>query len=265
MLGDDRPSLLLEPDAAARLITPASRPLPPRLPLISCIMASRGAPFPALQAVECFRRQSYPARELVIVTACADGLLADRIAALGDPSIRLIQAESPANVGALRNEGIAASGGDLLCVWDDDDLSHPDRLSIQYRSMRDAEARGCFLVRVLLWWPSRRRLAVSVPRIWENTMLVERDGCPLYPGDQPRGEDTVVAEALRRSHRLVLRDVPEAYCYIAHGQNLCNTDHFEMLFRGASRSFTGAPYAELVAGLSVDLPMADYAAGLRST
>jgi len=262
MLGTGRPILLLEPGAAAREVAPARQAASAVYPVISCIMASRGRLFPALLAIACYRRQSYAPRELVIVTAARDGLLREAVARLADPSIRLIESAADANVGALRNIAIAASTGDLLSVWDDDDLSHADRLSLQYRSMRDADAMGCFLARVILWWPGREMLAVSCPRVWENTMLVERADFPPYPGSHARGEDTMVAEALRGSHRLILYDVPEAYCYVAHGENLWHADHFEMLFRGASRSFVGSAYGRMIDVLSADLPLADYAAGL---
>ena len=262
MLDTGRPMLLLEPGQVARGIAPDNRTPPGPAPVISCIMASRGHPFPTMLAIECFRRQSYARSELVIATAAGDGILAARIAALADPSIRLIEAEAGANVGVLRNSAIAQSAGDLLCVWDDDDLSHPERLTIQYRAMRAAEASGCFLARVMLWWPARRMLAVSCPRTWENTMLVERSRFPRYPGDKPRGEDTVVAQALRNTHRLVLYDVPEAYCYVAHGENLWHHEHFDILFEAASRSFGGAAYDQVLADLSTQLPMQDYADGL---
>jgi glycosyltransferase involved in cell wall biosynthesis len=265
MLGSDRSMLLLEPGAAARSIPPGDIPVAARRPLISCIMASRGRPYPARLAIDCYRRQSYAPRELIIATAAEDGRLGAEIAAIGDPSIRLLQVKSGATVGGLRNAAIAASSGQLLAIWDDDDLSHPERLAVQHQAMLASKAQGCFLARVLLWWPERQMLAVSCPRTWENSMLVERENFPAYPGNQPRGEDTLVATALRGSHRLVLHDVPEAYCYVAHGDNLWHAEHFEMLFRVASRRFTGAAYEGALSALSADMPMVDYAAGLPST
>jgi glycosyltransferase involved in cell wall biosynthesis len=246
----------------ARTVTELEGPLSAQAPLVSCIMASRGRPLPALHAIECYRRQSHEPRELIVATSETDGVLRDRIAAFGDPTIHLIEVPSGATAGALRNAAVARSRGELLCVWDDDDLSHPDRIAAQLRSMRSADAQACFLARVLLWWPRRRMLAASMPRLWENTMLVTRAAFPLYPEDRARGEDTALAEQLRASHRLALHDVPEAYCYIAHDSNLSSADHFEMLFNGASRTFIGQGYDDLLDRLSLSLPIAGYAAGL---
>ena len=41
----------------------------PERPLISCLMVSRGDVFPAQLAIHCYRKQTYPNRELVIVSA----------------------------------------------------------------------------------------------------------------------------------------------------------------------------------------------------
>ncbi|MGI4936004.1 MAG: hypothetical protein ACRYF5_04550, partial [Janthinobacterium lividum] len=38
-------------------------------PLISCVMVSRGHRYPAAFAIDCYRRQTYANRELIIVSA----------------------------------------------------------------------------------------------------------------------------------------------------------------------------------------------------
>jgi glycosyltransferase involved in cell wall biosynthesis len=264
MLGSGRPSLLLDPGTPARTSQEAKVASSGPSPLVSCIMASRGKPWPALHAIHCYRRQSHEPRELIIATIETDGILSEHIADLNDPTISLVEVPSAATIGALRNAAVARSRGELVCVWDDDDLSHPDRIAAQLRLIRNAEAQACFLTRVLLWWPHRRKLAVSVPRIWENTMLLQRAAFPLYDENLAEGEDTALVKRLRASHRLLLHDVPEAYCYIAHGGNMSSADHFEMLFAGASQTFVASDYDDAIAKLSATLPMDAYAAGLTS-
>lgn len=252
------PSIILDPGAAARVLeSPRTEPVETRR--ISCIMASRGRLFPAAHAIHCFRRQTYEDRELVIATGARDGILRDYVAGLGDGRIRVIDT-GDLTPGALRNIAIAAATGDLLCVWDDDDLAHPQRLSVQAAQMAAAGARACFLARLLLWSPAEQRLAISGARIWENSMLGERRALLPYPEAIFPGEDTVVAEALRRSHRLVLADVPDAYCYVVHGQNACSPHHFERLFDAAAQHFVGSDYAEALDLLDGHMPIAAYAA-----
>lgn len=234
------------------------------LRLISCIMASRGRPFPARLAIDCFRRQTYPSKELVIATAATDGALGAYVRQLGDPAVRLIEVAGPDSPGRLRNAAIAQSNGAYIAVWDDDDLSCPDRLAIQEQAICDADVAACFLSRVLLWWPQHRRLAASSPRIWENTMIVRRAELPPYREDSLPGEDTDVAAALRAAQPLLLADQPEAYCYVAHGSNLCSADHFAMLFDRASRPFAALEYDAAIRELDRTMPVLAYAAGLSA-
>lgn len=51
-------------------------------------MVTRGRAIPAQFAIDCFRRQTWPNRELVIVCGTPDSELPDFLATLGDPTIR---------------------------------------------------------------------------------------------------------------------------------------------------------------------------------
>ena len=253
--------MLLEPGRAAVPIGPPSPELRVAGPRISCIMATRGRIVPARHAIDCFLRQSYRDRELVIACADAGEEVRRHVAAIGDPRIRFLGSAAPANAGLLRNVAIAEATGTFASVWDDDDLSDPDRLARQFAAIAGTDARACFLSRTLLWWPERRRIALSSHRIWENTMLAERAALPRYDGTD-RGNDTVLAKALRATMRIVLVDRPDAYCYIAHGANVWSADHFEMLFANATDTLTGPGYVPLVDRLGVRLPLAGYAVDL---
>lgn len=76
-------------------------------PLISCIMPTtpQRAHF-AAEAIECYARQTYPVKELLIDSG-------------------------EGTIGAKRNRLISAANGQIIAHWDDDDLSSPDRLSSQ--------------------------------------------------------------------------------------------------------------------------------------
>lgn len=232
-------------------------------PPISCIMASRGFAFPARHAIECFQRQTYDKRELIIVTAALDCEVKALVADLGDPRIRLLEAPSAATVGDLRNAGIAKADGELICVWDDDDLSHPERLKWQLAGLKQAGGDACFLSRLILWWPARAALAISAKWTWENTMLAKKSFLPPYPS-QYRGGDTVMVETLRASSYLVLMEHPTAYCYVRHGSNLWGDEHFERLFRTSIRLAEGDSYEREMALLGSWMPTAAYRTELGS-
>lgn len=227
-------------------------------------MASRGGAYPARFAIDCYKRQSYLDRELIVVSADPDAEVAALIAELGDPSIRWLAAPAAASVGQLRNAAIAVASGDLISVWDDDDLSHPMRLQWQREALEAQAADACMLTRVLLWWPSRRRLAVGVPRAWENTLLAKRAALPAY-SDVRRRSDTLLVQAMREAaRRIVLLDRPDGYVYIAHGGNLWPDEHFEMLFANGQEVAAEA-YESWLQRLGVDLPVRDYLERLAVT
>lgn len=263
MTGANTQAILLDPGRPARA---EHLPIQHGIldgPPIACIMPTRGRMIPARHAIGCFLRQTYRNRELLVTCATPDSEVERHVRALADPQVRFIDPCGAASVGDLRNAMIAAAAADLICLWDDDDLSAPDRLALQHAALVAAAAKGSLLVRETLWWPERRRAALSPWRIWENSLLADRRVLPRF-GEHRRGGDTVVARALRASVRLVLLDRPDTYCYVAHGSNLWGAAHFEMLFAHASEARDGDGYAATVAALGETMPLAAYAADLAS-
>lgn len=224
--------------------------------MISCIMATRGGLDPARQAIANFRRQTFAARELVVVCADVNAAVRGLVENMGDAAIRFIPAPDASTVGGLRNAAIDAACGEHICVWDDDDISHPRRLEWQAHALRRNAADICFLSRVVLWWPARRRLAVSARRSWENTMMARRAILPPYPA-QRIGSDAALVAALRGRCVPVHVENPLAYVYVAHGSNLRSAAHFEMLFVGA-REASSAQYGAALARLSPDFAIGGY-------
>jgi glycosyltransferase involved in cell wall biosynthesis len=233
-------------------------------PLISCIMPTRGHLFPARLSIDCFLKQDYPHRELVVVSNVANSEVERYVAELKDPRIQFHYTPAAANVGELRNAALSRSQGELVAIWDDDDLSPPSRLRYQYSSLRSADVRATFLTRVLLWWPVRSRMSLSATRFWEGTMLAERAALPSYQS-LVKGEDTRLVLKLMEKSRIATYDHPSSYCYVIHGRNICDNAHFQVLFGEATKHFDDREYLENMAELSAELPMADYAFGLFQT
>lgn len=223
-------------------------------------MASRGFVFPARLAIECYQRQTHADRELIVVSASAGAELEAFVGSLADPSIRYLRAPPDTPVGMLRNQGIERATGDLIAVWDDDDLSHPMRLHWQAGALAASGARACVVAQVLLWWPQHRRLAIGARRIWENSLLVRRANMPSYT-DQPRGSDTVVLDALRAEGPICLVEGLGVYVYVVNGRNLWDDAHFEMLFSRGQEVGSEA-YARWLAQLAGLMPVHAYERGL---
>jgi hypothetical protein len=229
-------------------------------PLISCLMVTRGGKLPAAFALDCFRRQSWRNRELVIVCDVADSAIEALVASLGDPTIRYVEA-APASLGELRNISVAHARGDFLCQWDDDDLYDAGRLEFMMAALLSHDVAAVFLKRWLIWWPARRQLAVSGSRTWEGSMLVGRDVLPAYPA-QALAEDNITIARLCSMHATLLIDRPSLYCYIVHGANSYENAHFETMVSWASEVISADRYDAQIAALASSLPITDYASHL---
>src|SRR5512139_498458 len=221
-------------------------------------MVTRGDLFPARFAIDCYRAQSYPNRELVVVCDRPGNEVARWIGTLNDPSIRYVQAPR-AVLGVLRNLSVDNAEGDLLCQWDDDDLYDRRRLAFQQKSLAETEFAAHFLSQWLMWWPRRRLLALAPERTWEGSMLVRREALPRYP-EVVRGEDTPVLVELARDHKICSSKAPAFYCYVVHGSNSWDRAHFDSLFAASPHVFPPDRYDSEIDRLSKHFPIKAYAA-----
>ena len=83
------------------------------------------------KAIECFQRQTYPHRELLIIADGAD------VKDLVDDSIRLIHIDGHPEIGEKRNFGCEHARGSIIAHWDDDDYSAPERLGDQIARLNE--------------------------------------------------------------------------------------------------------------------------------
>jgi UDP:flavonoid glycosyltransferase YjiC (YdhE family)/mannosyltransferase OCH1-like enzyme len=237
------------------------------MPLISCLMITGGSRscgrLPLTQrAVQLFLTQTYPAKELVIIDDSADESLEEWLnAECGDslPRGDIVYLHLPPegrSLGSLRNAAVGRSRGTYVAQWDDDDLSHPQRLTVQMAVLKAFQVQVCTLERQQLWWPNDHRLALSNRRVWEGSFLCDVTQLPQYP-NQSKGEDTPVIEQLLQKGRMVLIDLPQLYTYVFHGDNTFDKAHWETHWRQATESYEGEAYqvklAELQQQLAVDL------------
>lgn len=213
-------------------------------PLVSCLMVTGARPERAKLAVECFTRQTYGPRELVIIDDGTSDVLAGHVAELGDQRVRMVRLPpSDLSLGQLRNIAVEHSDGDLVCQWDDDDLSDPDRLREQVGLLLELDLDACFLERWTMVWTDGPRGGIGTRRLWEGSMLARRESLPPYPHLR-RGEDSPVAEELAAKGRVALLDRPELYVYFVHGGNTFPQSHFDAHWAAASERFAD-PLAEI--------------------
>ncbi len=253
----------LDESAAGAVLKAASPP-----PLVSCLMVTGRRPALAALAIGCFRRQSYPNRELIIIDDSGTDALADAVGC-GDggpePSIRWIRIPPVGKpLGELRNLALAEARGDFLCQWDDDDLSAPDRLERQLGAILATGADGCVPNRLQLWWPSRNWIAESSSRIWECALMWRKGGITAYP-ELRAGEDTPPVQALAKNGLIALLEAPGLYTYVHHGANTFSDSHWMTLWAASRRQATGETCRLRLGLMEGTLPCREYLRSVGAT
>lgn len=233
----------------------------PDHPLVSAMMVTKNRPHLAERSVRCFLDQTYQAKELVIFDDGDDGRLEKFVRGLNDPRVRFFRIRPEGKkLGDLRNLAVAEARGEFVAQWDDDDLSDPQRLEIQMSAILILQLDACLLQRHMIWYPLMQRLAISNVRQWESSFVCRKSIVPAYPS-LSKGEDTPVIDQICRGRYLWL-DYPQLYIYTFHGRNTFDGNHFDELWRVASRSFEKEAYwthiAELSRRLGINLAQADH-------
>jgi mannosyltransferase OCH1-like enzyme len=227
-------------------------------PLISCLMVTKDRFRLAIRSIYCFQKQTYMQKELVIIDDGENSDLQDFVQHLADPMIKYFRLPpSEATLGELRNFSISKATGTYICQWDDDDLCDPLRLDVQISAVQALKVDGCFLNSLYQWWPHQNRLAVSVRRLWECTLLSRKDLFPAYPSLR-KGEDTVVLQQIIKGSRLVAIDEPRLYLYGIHQQNTWHQEHFEGHWQHAQVRLEDKTYITALQNLAFRMPIHSY-------
>jgi glycosyltransferase involved in cell wall biosynthesis len=237
-------------------------------PLVSCLMVTLPIPdrWAGLKrSIADYLRQTHGRRELIIVadtrtSAGTTEAIKDHVTGLGRSDIRVVAPAAAVSLGALRNVSLAEAKGDLICIWDDDDMRHPERVSRQVVALAESDAEGLCLMHVMQFFPRERLLYCTNWRSTEAgglpaSLMCWRSAPIVYPEAGPiaeHGEDIVVLEQLQARGRFrVLEGAPHLYVYVSHGKNAYNDAHHRALLGLAiSRGLLRRSEAALREGLA---------------
>ncbi len=197
------------------------------LPLVSCVMATRGRPQFVRRALEYFERQDYPNRELIILDD-DDG---SPDAVVSTDRVRYVRMPRGTSIGAKRNRGCELARGSIIAQWDDDDWYGAGRLSAQVAPLRAGQADiSGFIGSVFFDLPSWKFWQCSpalhrwmfVEDVHGGT-LVYRKSCwgprASYP-DRSIAEDAMfLRAAMRGGARLARMESAGLFVYLRHGGN----------------------------------------------
>jgi glycosyltransferase involved in cell wall biosynthesis len=222
--------------------------------MISCQMVTLDRLALAKLAIRSYAEQSYPDRELVIVSDGEESYrsaLARYVEELGIAGVRVIYPGAVGlTLGALRNISVEAARGEIICQWDDDDYSHPERLAVQAQYLIDQPAGASFLTDHLQYIEPEGFLSwidwsmdgqnEGVLQLAPGTVMMHRDARFRYPESGPdarRGEDWVFMESVYAAVAVAaLKGAGHLYLYRYHGSNTHSREHHMNVWADRARS-----------------------------
>ena len=199
-------------------------------PLISCLCPTRNHPTIVKIAIECFKDQTYPNRELILV-ADEDSPYIEDLIKLTNDNIKLFYAPKGLPIGAIRNISVSHAEGEYIAQWDDDNIHHRDRLTLQYNSIKKNSKQACFLRRVLINDIIKGDKGISsVGRGTESTIVALKKELPRYDDKARIAEDCHARRYfLQHSDKGVVIDEPQLYIYNIHNNNTCEYRHLKSM------------------------------------
>lgn len=148
-------------------------------PTVCAVMLTADRPAMAKRAVECFKRQTYPAKTLVVMDT-GNGFESAKYESVKRWWCR--DWHKGKTIGELRNlcNGYAAPS-DILIHWDDDDYSHPSRIAEQVELLQSSGAEAVGYKNMLFW-----RTNDAPHAIYEEPDTWTGDQAWLYTNHDPR-------------------------------------------------------------------------------
>jgi glycosyltransferase involved in cell wall biosynthesis len=216
-------------------------------PKVSCVCTTKGRSDLIVKSIQCYLKQIYPNKELVIVSQGDDdsnNQISNYIKSLERDDISFFVVPKIASLGSMRNTSVELSKGELICQWDDDDLYHPERIMTQFQAIRSNSANTAaayhdFLklfshTQELYWcdWSkeheySHRFLCGSIMFYKKIFHMYE----VFYPEIGPQSsceEDLNVLEKLINKGKIAPITAGNQYVYVYHGSNTYELEHHKL-------------------------------------
>jgi glycosyltransferase involved in cell wall biosynthesis len=175
--------------------------------LVSCICVTANRRHLIRAALESYRSQDWPHRELVVID---DGSQDVRDLCQAVPGCVYIYVAGPQKIGVKRNLACEAASGDIICTWDDDDWSAPTRISDQViRLLQSGKAVSGY--HSMLFWDGTRGFKYKGASDYSlGTALCYRKDFwrkhPFIKEDKIHFEDNAFVQAARNAQQIVSVD-----------------------------------------------------------
>jgi len=196
------------------------------------------------RALRCFKSQTYPNLELVVIDD-GDDCIADLIAAQHDPRIRYDRQKERRNHGQKMNAACELAQGEICIVWDDDDFYAIDRVFRQITPLIAAPAYAVCGLANLYYYNKAKQQAwrySDQSREWIGAIAFRRSAWEAKRfAEVTAGADL---EFLRAHKSKVLAVAGDSIACAIHGKNAGVISYFDP--HSAPAFFTPVPYQEVV-------------------
>lgn len=199
-------------------------------PKVSCVMVTADRKELVKRSIECYRKQTYPNTELIIIDDGEEDLQ-DVLQVIPSSQLKYVKLPSkPDNtLGKLRNRSLKEATGKFIAQWDDDDWYHPERIEKQVNILLKGYD-ACCLSGTLMHLnvePYKDQPYIGYLPDGVPGSIIHRANFDIRYPHTKRAEDTVYLEKWMEKRYLQL---PDKYSYLCircyHGSNTWGKNHF---------------------------------------
>ena len=184
-------------------------------PLVSAILlAGKASIKDVLAAIECFKVQSYPYKELIILNNARNQFEASGLNIKAEKDIFLVDTPTELYAGQARNYGIRAANGRILAQFDADYWHDPRRLETQIATLAENEAHICILSETLLYSyvSGRASMNTNEKAAILGTMVFIRPSNIDYPPVTKHEEFGILNKMVKAGMKPIAIAKPELCC-----------------------------------------------------
>lgn len=210
------------------------------LPLVSCLCITTNRVTKLKRSINCFLSQTYPNKELIIVSLKNDNNTFSFLQNYNLKNILHVEIDPvlKPTLGELRNISIQNARGEYFCQWDDDDWYHPERLTMQAYAAFKHHHPASILTNCLIFDDLNKQAYFSFFRFWENSIFCKKDIITSKRINYPpldKQEDTCFIDKLLIKSKIYPVVSHGLYIYVFHGENTWSNEHFASVFKKSQK------------------------------
>lgn len=184
-------------------------------PLVSAIMlAGQCSISDVKKSIKCFKEQTYPYKELVIVNNAKNQFEASKLNIQAMKDIFIIDTPVGLSAGMARNYGISAANGQILAQFDTNYYYAPNRLETQIISLAENNAHISMLSKTLQYSfiSGRASYHQNSKNMMLETMVLIRPRDIDYPNINKYEEKGFLDKLIGSGLKLIINKNPELAC-----------------------------------------------------